>query len=133
MTRAERNHNPLNIRKGNNWQGEASVSLDKEFETFINDEYGFRAAFRIIHNGFKAKPPRDTIRKIVNRWAPPIENNTANYISFVSKQTGIDPDTRIVYEHKEIMISIVAAMAFMESGKKYNYITIKAGYEMECR
>lgn len=131
-TRAVRNHNPLNIRKGDNWQGRSTIDNDKEFVTFINDAYGFRAAFRIIHNGFKAKPPRNTIRQIISRWAPPEDNNdTINYINYVSRRTKIGPDTKLAYQDVGRMVDIVAAMAKMESGKEYDVRVILTGYELE--
>lgn len=131
-TRAIRNHNPLNIRKGSNWQGEYTPQTDAEFEQFINDAYGFRAAFRIIHNGFKAKPPRDTIRKIISRWAPPADgNDTAAYIAQVAAATGINPDERLTYADNARICSVVAAMAYVESGKNYDSRVVYSGYQLE--
>lgn len=129
--RGIRNHNPLNIRKGNNWQGEDKTGKDPEFETFINDAYGFRAAFRIIHNGFKATPPRNTIRAIITRWAPPTENDTERYIQFVATHAKINPDTRLVYQDVARMVDIVKAMAIMETGKIYDERVILTGYDLE--
>lgn len=130
-TRGMRNHNPLNIRKGNNWQGESSPQTDAEFEQFQNDAYGFRAGFRIIHNGFNDKPRRDTIRKIIQRWAPSVENNTEQYIKTVSQRTGIHPDARLDYRDIMRMTKIVQAMAFVETGHEYNMRVIITGYNLE--
>lgn len=129
--RGKRNHNPLNIRKGNNWQGEDHTRYDSEFEVFISDEYGFRAAFRIIKNGFNAKPPRDTIRKIVTRWAPPTENNTEMYIKTVSRRAMIDADTRLNYSDMGHMVAVVKAMAYVETGHDYDEEKIRMGYHLE--
>ena len=131
-TRGIRNHNPLNIRKGNNWQGEHPTDTDAEFEVFVNDAYGFRAAFRIIHNGFKATPRRNTIRKIIQRWAPPSDgNDTENYIAIVSKRARIHPDTALSYSDMPRMVDIVKAMAFVETGKEYDERVIINGYHLE--
>lgn len=131
-TRGVRNHNPLNIRKGQPWQGQDINGNDTEFETFINDAYGFRAAFRIIHNGFKATPRRDTIRKIISRWSPPQDgNNTESYINFVAQRTKINPDTRLAYNDICRMVDIVKAMAFMETGHEYDERVILSGYNLE--
>lgn len=129
--RGVRNHNPLNIRKGNNWQGEDPNGSDSQFETFINDAYGFRAAFRIIHNGFKANPPRNTIRKIITRWAPPNENDTENYINVVSTRAKINPDTKLAYNDITRMVDMVKAMAYVETGHDYDERVIINGYNME--
>lgn len=132
--RGIRNHNPLNIRKGNNWQGEqgeATSPTDAEFEVFIDDAHGFRAAFRIIHNGFKAKPCRDTISKIITRWAPPTENDTANYIRVVSQRAGIPADERLAYQDADRICRIVRAMAFVETGHDYKPAVVFTGYQLE--
>lgn len=133
-TRGQRNHNPLNIRKNgqNKWQGQDINGKDTEFETFINDAYGFRAAFRIIHNGFKATPKRDTIRKIIERWAPESDNNnTRGYINIVSNVTRIAPDTRLVYHDVTRMVDIVRAMAYVETGHLYDERVVLSGYNLE--
>ncbi|HAS8492972.1 TPA: structural protein, partial [Vibrio vulnificus] len=41
--RGIRNNNPLNIRKGNDWQGESILNTDSEFEVFKHHKFGFRA------------------------------------------------------------------------------------------
>ena len=48
LTRGLRNNNPLNIRKGNDWQGETKGS-DPSFETFQSMAYGYRAAIKILY------------------------------------------------------------------------------------
>ena len=48
--RGIRNNNPLNIRKGNNWQGEISPQSDKEFEQFESMTMGVRAGMKILRN-----------------------------------------------------------------------------------
>lgn len=133
-TRGQRNHNPLNIRKNgqNKWQGQDISGKDAEFETFINDAYGFRAAFRIIHNGFKATPKRDTIRKIIERWAPESDrNDTQGYINIVSNLSRIAPDTRLVYHDVTRMVDIVRAMAYVETGHQYDERVVLSGYNLE--
>lgn len=132
MTRGQRNHNPLNIRVGWNWKGETPVNSDGAFEQFVNDAYGFRAGFRIIHNGFKAKPPRDTIRKIITRWAPPSDgNDTDNYIAIVSKRAAINPDEKLAYQDIGRICKVVRAMAFVETGVDYSARIVYSGYLLE--
>lgn len=130
--RGVRNHNPLNIRKGDKWQGLDNNGTDTEFCTFINDAYGFRAAFRILKNYMRATPRHDTIRKIITRWAPPADNNdTEAYISTVSKLTGISPDSKIQFSEVGRMIDLVKAMAKVETGHDYNERVILTGYQLE--
>lgn len=130
MTRGERNHNPLNIRlTRDKWVGRCSEQTDSQFVQFKSDVYGFRAGFRIIHNGFKQG--RNTIRKIITRWAPPNENNTANYISFVSTHSVINPDAELDYDNIISMCVIVQAMAKMETGRTYPLDVIGHAYRIE--
>lgn len=131
-SRAQRNHNPLNIRKGSPWQGIDPSGKDTSFVTFISDIYGFRAAFRILRNYINATPPRNTIAKIITRWAPPSDDNPlGNYIAFVEQRTGIDRNTTLVYEDHNSMITLVEAMAKFESGHNYPRETIVQGYLLE--
>lgn len=131
-TRGVRNNNPLNIRKGNNWQGEHPTKTDTYFEVFARPEYGFRAAFRIMRNGFKANPPRNTIRDIISRWAPPQDNNdTEKYIQFVSHSIDKSQEEVLTYEDETTMCKLAQAMAVMESAKMYDMEIIKRGYQLE--
>lgn len=132
QTRGHRNNNPLNIRRTKDkWQGLSSVQNDKDFCTFDSLEYGFRAAFRIIHNGFKAKPPRNNVRSIISRWAPPNENDTRRYMNFVCSLIGIPSAVPLNYSDKSIMVFMVRAMAYMETGNWYPFDVIEKGYELE--
>lgn len=131
-TRGHRNNNPLNIRRtSDNWRGMSEVQQDKDFVTFDSLAYGFRAAFRIIHNGYKVIPIRNTLKSIITRWAPPNENDTKRYINFVSAFVGRPPSAVLDYEDENLMISVVRAMAYMETGNWYSFLDIESGYRME--
>ena len=47
--RGIRNNNPLNIRVGNNWQGERKPNTDGAFEQFTTMQYAY--AMTIVENG----------------------------------------------------------------------------------
>ena len=80
MTRGERNNNPLNIRRSKaQWLGMRDFPTDKQFCEFQNITWGFRAAFMLLST-YYLKHKCCTIRQVITRWAPPSENNTANYI-----------------------------------------------------
>lgn len=131
-TRGHRNNNPLNIRRTNDkWQGMSKNQIDKDFVVFDSLVYGFRAAFRIIHNGFKTSPKRDSLKSIITRWAPPNENDTKRYINFVSAFVGVPPSATLNYDDEHLMISVVRAMAYMETGNWYSFSDIDSGYQLE--
>lgn len=133
MTRGERNHNPLNIRRsrGTIWFGQAQEQHDREFVQFINDLMGYRAAFRIMRT-YMTHYGLVTIRGIIKRWAPPEDGNmTSQYVNMVSALTGIKPDTKLSTTDPEQIILVVAAMARVESGIIYpDMDVIRSAYVM---
>jgi hypothetical protein len=82
-------NNPGNIRKsGDVFDGEIQSSTG--FKSFYQMAYGYRAMAILLYNFYKDGD--NTISKMISRYAPPNENQTANYIYDVSKATGISPD-----------------------------------------
>lgn len=130
QTRGIRNNNPLNIRKGNNWQGERQPQTDKEFEEFSCMVYGLRAGFKLLKNYMTRAPRCNTIRTIISRWAPESENDTLAYIDFVSKESGINPDMKIDFRECEKMLLIVQAMCQMESRYRPTWNLLIEAYGM---
>ena len=134
VPRGIRNNNPLNIRKGSNWQGERQPQSDKAFEEFESMQYGIRAGFKLIkkymsgYNGLTKK--FDTIELIIKRWAPPSENATQRYIDFVSKTTGIPSRQKLSFDNKKLMCDIVSAMIQVECGQRIDRDIIESGYDM---
>jgi hypothetical protein len=120
------NNNPLNIRTSNDkFVGEIPSSND--FKAFESNYYGYRAAFKIINTYIK-KYGLNTVEEIINRWAPPIENNTEAYINFVCNKTGYDRDTVFV-ENDPGIIKLVWAMAWIEQGKNQGYYDIEGVFD----
>lgn len=114
--RGLRNNNPGNIRiNGDLFRGEIRPSTDKFFKQFETPAYGYRAIFKILRN-YHTKYALGTIRKMITRWAPEKENNTAAYIDAVSGYAGIKPDDPININDREQMIRIVAGMSKVENG-----------------
>lgn len=134
LPRGIRNNNPLNIRKGNNWKGEKKVQTDKAFEEFESMQMGLRAGFIILRNyqriSLAPKMRANTIRKIINRWAPPSENNTLKYIDTVARRSGLNPDELIAYRDKPRMLAVVEAMCFVECGQAIDKEIISSAYDL---
>lgn len=133
IPRGIRNNNPLNIRKGNDWQGERQPQTDRSFEEFTSIEMGLRAGFIIIHNYLKKRPPINTIRAIVRRWAPPSENATEKYIAEVVRRSGINADQAVKWEEKNKLCRIVQAMCWVECGQEVGFGRIENAYELSKR
>lgn len=129
LPRGLRNNNPLNIRIGNTWLGERVHPTDDEFEEFVSLAYGIRAAFIILRRYIR-RYHLNTVRLIVERWAPRTENETEKYIQFVCKDTALMPDTAIQYNDKNTMCKLVGAMAFVECGQRIEVSEIVKGYSL---
>lgn len=134
LPRGIRNNNPLNIRKGNNWKGERQHQSDPSFEEFETIQMGLRAGFIILRNyqrnSLAPKMRANTIRKIINRWAPPSENNTLKYIDTVARRSGLNPDELIAYRDKPRMLAVVEAMCFVECGQAIDKDIISSAYDL---
>ena len=119
LPRGIRNNNPLNIRRSKDqWKGMRVVQTDAQFVQFESLEWGWRAAFYLLTRTYYHKYRLFTIRAIVQKWAPAIENNTKAYIDNVSRLTGIAPDEPIGIpsESPARWMAVGRAMAIQENG-----------------
>ncbi len=131
-TRGLRNNNPGNIRVSKTrWQGEveSSAKRDSAFEEFKDMAHGYRALLKLLQN-YRKVHGLQTITEIINRWAPPIENNTAGYISRVCKEMGVDANYVPDINNKEVMCSLAAAISQVENGVPAVMIDIEAGWNL---
>ena len=105
-------NNPLNIRHSiwNPWRGEAEPC--RGFCQFVTLEYGVRAACITLMRSYRKRGLK-TIRQVLERWAPPSENNTDNYISFVCRKISMSPDEELRPKDYPYLIH---AMSWMEVG-----------------
>lgn len=113
-SRGLRNNNPGNIKEtGTSWKGQIKPSTDPPFAQFENLIWGTRAMIILIKRTYR-NLGFNTIEKIINRYAPEIENPTGNYIRYVSQKTGINPgavlSTEVDYK------KVIQAMANFENG-----------------
>lgn len=93
-TRGIRNNNPGNIDLPPVWQG-CVKGTDPRFCTFKNMAYGCRAmALLLVH--YQTTYKLLTVRQIINRWAPPGENDTGAYVAAVANACQVSPDAPIV-------------------------------------
>ena len=127
--RGIRNNNPLNIRVGNNWQGERKPNTDGAFEQFQTMQYGYRAAFKLLKT-YMGKYRCHTIRQIIHKWAPPRENDTNAYVKRVAGISKLNPDIIIAFWHKQTMIDLAYAMTIVENGVAVDRQIIEQGYDL---
>ena len=115
ISRAERNNNPLNLRKSiDRWQGAKSEQRDSDFVEFESMFYGFRAGLITLRT-YAKKYGLDTIEGAIRRFAPPVENNTEGYIQRVCAGARLQPSDKI-WVSQNRLYAIAKDMATVESG-----------------
>lgn len=128
VPRGIRNNNPFNIKDSAiGWKGETGRNDDKTFEEFGNPVDGIRAGVRILLN-YKRKHRINTVRALVNRFAPPVENDTGSYVRAVADAVGFPPDYEIDLEQH--LLTLSRAIIKHENGfVPYSDRVIKMGIE----
>ena len=136
LPRGIRNNNPLNTRRGKDqWKCLRATQQDAQFCQFETLEYGWRAAFCLLTRTYYHQYRLWTIRQIVNRWAPPNENNTRAYIDNVCRLTGIGADEPlgIPSEQPARWMMVGVAMAIQENGTtSIDWFAMLRGWEMRA-
>lgn len=116
--RGIRNHNPGNIRRSSDpWQGLAERQGDVEFFTFKSPIYGIRALARTLIT-YQDKHGLSTIRQIIGRWAPPVENNTNAYVRAVADATDLDADQMLDLHDFDYLFPLTKAIIKHENGQQ---------------
>jgi hypothetical protein len=128
--RGIRNNNPGNIvRSGVSWVGMSpDQSGDSRFIVFSAPEYGIRAMARVLKNYIAGG--YTTVQQIINRWAPPIENDTSAYVNAVASSMGVYPTAQIDASFLE---PLIAAIIQHENGQQpYDPSLIAYGIQLEA-
>lgn len=128
ITRGVRNNNPGNIdrKAANKWQGRMPAEkmtdaqrAEKRFEVFAAPAWGIRAMAVLLINYFD-RHGCDTVRKVIDRWAPPSENNTDAYVNAVARAVGVAPEQRInLHDYARLRPLVVAIIAHENAGYAY--------------
>lgn len=118
LPRGIRNNNPGNIDYSERyrWQGLDAPPSDGRFCRFKSAADGIRALARTLIT-YQKKHGINTIRGIINRWAPPVENDTGAYVNQVAKACGLAADQALDVETYDHLAPIVKAIINHENGK----------------
>lgn len=127
VARGVRNNNPGNIdyNPRNAWQGQLppDPAIEPRFARFDCPENGIRALAKLLINyrGKNGMPGIggqgvDTVREIVNRWAPSDENDTEAYVDTVAAAAGVAPNAPINISTPSILLGVVTAIIRHENG-----------------
>lgn len=122
QSRGVRNCNPGNIdyNPTNQWQGQLKPdpAVEKRFARFDTPENGIRALGKLLLT-YQRKHGLKTVKAIINRWAPSVENDTAAYVRAVEASTGTRPGAEVDLAQPPVMAGFVKAIIHHEN----------AGYE----
>lgn len=114
VPRGERNNNIGNIdfRADRNRPGQ--LGSDGRFIRFASPEQGVQAAVEILHV-YRDRYGLNTMRGLIGRWAPPGENNTANYIAHMERHVGVSADAQLDLNDPTLVAKIIQAKGLMEN------------------
>ncbi|HBR0192833.1 TPA: hypothetical protein ACPT22_005192 [Klebsiella pneumoniae] len=115
--RGIRNNNPGNLEasSSNPWVGQ--TGSDGRFAKFETPEHGIRALGRNLIS--YQRQGIDTVGEIINRWAPPSDNNdTAAYIKAVCAQLGVTANQPLDASNPDTLQAICAAIIKHENGSQ---------------
>lgn len=110
-----RNNNPGNLEasSSNPWIGQ--TGSDGRFAKFETPEHGIRALGRNLIS--YQRQGIDTVGEIINRWAPPSDNNdTAAYIKAVCAQLGVTANQPLDASNPDTLQALCAAIIKHENG-----------------
>lgn len=109
LARGIRNNNPGNLRS---W---GSAAVVDGFATFGTAEEGLSAmAGNLVKYG---NDGYDTIRKIINRWAPSGDkNNVAAYIAAMVRRTGFGADDKLNMRDRAVVEKLMNGIIQQENG-----------------
>lgn len=143
--RGIRNNNPGNIEfnarsfAADPWRGEVgpetmSDGTPGRFTTFDTPAHGIRALARILMT-YHRRYGLSSVAGIINRWAPPSENDSGAYVRHVAAQLGVEPDEDLPFDRPEvarlILRDLAAAIIRHENGEQpYDMEVIEAGVDL---
>lgn len=129
QSRGYRNKNPGNIDfvPANKWQGQVGKEPGGRFAVFSSHEFGIRALASLLTT-YQDRYGLRTPKQIINKWAPPVENQTNAYAAAVAKDMGIGVDTQIdVHLFRDLQPLVKAIIKHELGGQPYSDDTINAG------
>jgi len=129
-TKGMRNSNPGNIEANGNWQQwQGAIGDDGRFIQFADLSWGVRAIARIMQT-YKNSHGIDTMRGVVERWAPKVENDTEQYIRNVYSVTKIPPEAKIDLSDHATLRRIIQGIIVAENSIRVEMRDIQSGIDL---
>ncbi len=134
--RGIRNNNPGNVEyqaSADPWNGLNNPPTDGRFCRFKTPEWGIRVIAKLLH-AYQDRHACKTVTDIINRWAPPDENDTAEYITDVCVACKVAPAEQINVAKPQIMAALIKSIIRHENGiQPYSDEIINHGIEMAIK
>lgn len=128
VPRNVKNLNPGNVdRTSIVWQGMSPIQSDPRFITFVAPQWGFRCMARILKGDYREGCL--TVHQIIDKWAPPTENNTSAYVIDVAQRLGVGIDDALVFPPQ--LLGLMKAIAIHEGGCPWPDSVIQLGIDLE--
>ncbi len=89
---------------------------DPRFVSFTEPVFGLRAIGKILIS-YQRLHGCDTIAKLISRWAPPGENDTAAYIAAVSREMGLNANQIVDLTNPALLERAIASIVRHENGE----------------
>ena len=134
QSRGIRNNNPGNIdyNKNNQWRGQIGIEEGVQkprFAKFDTPENGIRALAKLLLN-YQRLHKLNTVREIINRWAPPVENITSAYVTACARALGVDQNEVINLSDRRLLKLLTVAIIKHENGyQPYSDAVVTDGVE----
>lgn len=128
LDRNVRLNNPGNVdRTSIVWQGMSALQTDPRFITFIAPQWGFRCMARILNGDYREGCV--SVHALIDRWAPPIENDTSAYVTDVANRMGVLIDATLSLPAQ--LLPLLKAIAIHEGGCPWADSVLQLGIDLE--
>lgn len=109
-------NNPMSLERSSvAWVGESTMQDDPAFIRFDTPEKGIRAGMKDVVN-YQRLHNLYTIKEIITRYAPAVENNTLAYIADVCKICEVKPDDHFDDTDIDHLVILAKAITHHEQG-----------------
>jgi hypothetical protein len=123
-----RNNNPGNVERTSIlWQGMSALQPDARFITFVAPQWGFRCMARILKGDFREGCV--TVHELIDRWAPPVENDTQAYVTDVANRMAVGIDETLSLP--DALLPMLKAIAQHEGGCPWADSVVQLGIDLE--
>jgi hypothetical protein len=110
-----RQNNPCNIvhNPSSPWKNEILPPVGR-FASFTTPVYGLRAAMLLIRNYFTVHG-LNTVEQIIDRWAPPVENDTGSYVRDIADRMNVSA-AQVLTPDQQTITTMTESIVVHENG-----------------